>query len=287
MLDAELARVADVERVLGVDERAHAAGALRLGDRVQRQRRLAGRLGAVDLDDAAARQAADAERDVEADRAGRDRRRSRPMSPPDSGMIAPLPNCFSMAAMAPATAFSFSFMLDMGRSLVRSLVGRERGTGGLRRGGRCAIAALPARSAMVRATRRTRRDRARRQAQPLGGAFQQRVSRAVERRDPPQLASTTAARCSAAPRACCRSRAATTRSRTAALDSPGSAWRELAVRQRRHVDVQVDAIEQRPRQPRRGRRSMAAAEQMQVRTALPRWPHGQGFIAAISMKSAG
>src|SRR5262245_31862604 len=60
------------------------------------------------------------------------------ISPPDSGMIAPLPNCFSMAAMALATAFSFSFMLDMVRSFcqVRSLVGRERGTGGLRRGGR-------------------------------------------------------------------------------------------------------------------------------------------------------
>ena len=106
MRDAELARVADVERVLGVDEGAHAARALRLGDRVQRQRRLARRLGAVDLDDAAARQAADAEREVEADRAGRDRRRSRRCRRPTSGMIAPLPNCFSMAAMAPATAFS-------------------------------------------------------------------------------------------------------------------------------------------------------------------------------------
>ena len=71
-VDAEPARVVDVERVLGVDERAHAARALRLGDRVQRQRGLARRLGAVDLDDAAARQAADAERDVERDRAGRD-----------------------------------------------------------------------------------------------------------------------------------------------------------------------------------------------------------------------
>ena len=70
---AELARVADVERVLGVDERADAAPLLRLGDDVQRQRRLAGRLRPVDLDDAAARQPADAERDVEAERAGRDR----------------------------------------------------------------------------------------------------------------------------------------------------------------------------------------------------------------------
>ena len=101
-LDAEPARVVDVERVLGVDERAHAAGALRLGDRVQRQRGLARRLGAVDLDDAAARQAADAEREVERDRAGRDDVDLGAISPPSSGMIAPLPNCFSMAAMAPA-----------------------------------------------------------------------------------------------------------------------------------------------------------------------------------------
>ena len=40
--------------------------------RVQRERRLAGGFRAVDLDDPAARQAADAERDVEAERAGRD-----------------------------------------------------------------------------------------------------------------------------------------------------------------------------------------------------------------------
>ena len=71
-VDAELLRVLDVERVLGVDEGADAAALLRLGDDVERQRGLAGRLRAVDLDDAAARQAADAERDVEAERAGGD-----------------------------------------------------------------------------------------------------------------------------------------------------------------------------------------------------------------------
>ena len=109
------------------------------------------------------------------------------MSPPDSGMIAPLPNCFSMAAMAPATAFSFSFMLDMGLSLVRSLVDRGRGTGGPRRGARCAIAALPARSAIVRATRRTRVMARADRPEPRGRPFQQRVAGAVERRHPPQL----------------------------------------------------------------------------------------------------
>src|SRR5207249_4578247 len=49
--DPELARVADVERVLGVDEGGDAARLLRLGDHVQGQRGLAARLRAVDLDD--------------------------------------------------------------------------------------------------------------------------------------------------------------------------------------------------------------------------------------------
>ena len=47
--------------------------ALRLGDHVVDERRLARRLRAEDLDDAAARQPADAEREVERERAGRDR----------------------------------------------------------------------------------------------------------------------------------------------------------------------------------------------------------------------
>src|SRR3954447_8139095 len=58
--------------MLGVDERGDAAGPLRVGDRVQRNRGLAARLRTVDLDDPAAGQAADAERDVESDRPGGD-----------------------------------------------------------------------------------------------------------------------------------------------------------------------------------------------------------------------
>ena len=69
---AELAGVAGIQRVLGVDEGAGAAALLRLGDGVQRQRGLAGAFRAVDLDDAPARQPADAERQVEPERAGRD-----------------------------------------------------------------------------------------------------------------------------------------------------------------------------------------------------------------------
>src|SRR5690606_11044702 len=71
-LDAELARVADVESMLRVDECGHAALTLQLRNCVERERRLTARLGAEDLDDAAARVAADAERHVETERAGRD-----------------------------------------------------------------------------------------------------------------------------------------------------------------------------------------------------------------------
>src|SRR5512132_169033 len=72
-VDAELAGVNRIERMLGVDERANSALLLRLGDRVQRERRLAGTFRAIDFNDAAARQTAYAERDIEADRAGGDR----------------------------------------------------------------------------------------------------------------------------------------------------------------------------------------------------------------------
>ena len=66
-------RVERVHRVLGVDERAHAAELLGLGEDVVDQRRLARGLRAEDLDDAPARHAADAQREVERQRAGGDR----------------------------------------------------------------------------------------------------------------------------------------------------------------------------------------------------------------------
>ena len=74
MSHAEPRGVRGVERVLGVDERRDAAGGLRLGDDLQRERGLAGRLRAEDLDDPAARDAADAERGVEGERSGGDGR---------------------------------------------------------------------------------------------------------------------------------------------------------------------------------------------------------------------
>src|SRR5580704_1692978 len=68
-IDAELSRIDRVERMFGIDEGADAALLLGFGQAVQRQRGLARRFGPIDLDDAAARQPADAERDIEAQRA--------------------------------------------------------------------------------------------------------------------------------------------------------------------------------------------------------------------------
>ena len=64
---AQFLCVETVEGVLGVDEGRDAAGLLRLGDGVNRQRGLARRLGTVDLHDAALGIAAYAERHVERD----------------------------------------------------------------------------------------------------------------------------------------------------------------------------------------------------------------------------
>ena len=70
---ADRRRVHRVHGVLGVDVGAHATVALRLGDDVRRERRLARRLRPEDLDDPAPRQAADPEREVERERTRGDR----------------------------------------------------------------------------------------------------------------------------------------------------------------------------------------------------------------------
>ena len=70
-LHAEAPRVVGVESVLGVDEGAHAATRLGLRDGVQREGRLSRRLRPVDLDNAAPREAADAESEVDGQRPGR------------------------------------------------------------------------------------------------------------------------------------------------------------------------------------------------------------------------
>ena len=77
-IDAQLPGIDGVERVFGVDIGGDAALFLGFGHDMQRQRGLARRFRPVNLDHAAARQAADAERDVEA-RASRSKPcRSRP-----------------------------------------------------------------------------------------------------------------------------------------------------------------------------------------------------------------
>src|SRR5215217_9326173 len=58
--------------MLGIDVGGNATDLLRLGNDVEGERRLPGRLGTVDLGDPAARQSADPEREVEGDTPGRD-----------------------------------------------------------------------------------------------------------------------------------------------------------------------------------------------------------------------
>ncbi len=79
--------------MLGVDEGAHAAELLRLGEHVIDQRRLAGRLRAEDLDDPPTRHAADSEGEVEGERAGGDRVHRHPgalVAHPHDGALAEL-----------------------------------------------------------------------------------------------------------------------------------------------------------------------------------------------------
>ena len=71
-VDADPLRVGRIHGVLGVDERADAAAALRLRDHVVDERRLTRRLGPEDLHHAAARQPSHSERHVERERARRD-----------------------------------------------------------------------------------------------------------------------------------------------------------------------------------------------------------------------
>ena len=60
-VNAQLARVAGVERMFGVDEGGEPTILLRFGDHLQRDGCLAGRLRAEDFDDPSAREAAHAE----------------------------------------------------------------------------------------------------------------------------------------------------------------------------------------------------------------------------------
>ena len=76
-IDAQLLGIAGIQRMLGVDEGGRAAGLLDFSHGMQGQRRLARALRPEHLDDAATRQATNAQRHVEAQRTGRDGRNLR------------------------------------------------------------------------------------------------------------------------------------------------------------------------------------------------------------------
>ncbi|MCY1541391.1 hypothetical protein D9M68_770800 [compost metagenome] len=67
-VDPQLGGVLHIQGVFGVDERAGAADFLHFGDDLQRERGLARGFRTIDLDHAAAGQAADAQRDVQPER---------------------------------------------------------------------------------------------------------------------------------------------------------------------------------------------------------------------------
>ena len=108
-----------VERVLGVDEGRRAAQLLRLRNDMQRDGRLTGGLGSIDLHDPAARDAAHAERIVQLDAAGGDDRNRDLGARVSSFMTAPLPNCFSIWLSAISSAFSFSTPMRSNRPFRR------------------------------------------------------------------------------------------------------------------------------------------------------------------------
>src|SRR5690606_721186 len=69
-VDAQDLRVARVERVFDIDESRQAAVALDLGDQAEGERGFTGRFRSVNFGDAAHRQTADAESEVDGERAG-------------------------------------------------------------------------------------------------------------------------------------------------------------------------------------------------------------------------
>ena len=103
-VDAELAGVCGVERMFGVDEGGHAARLLGLGDDLQGEGGLAGRLRPEDFDHAAARESADAEGAVEGDGPVGMTAMGTMASLFPSRMMEPLPNCFSICERANSIA---------------------------------------------------------------------------------------------------------------------------------------------------------------------------------------
>src|SRR3546814_1105610 len=107
-----------VECMLGVDESAGAADLLGLGHHVQRERGLARALGAVDLDDAPARQSTDAEANVEAEGAGGDNFRLDPLIGTELHVRALAKGAFDL----PQARFQRLLLLPIGKASCRERV---------------------------------------------------------------------------------------------------------------------------------------------------------------------
>ena len=107
-IDAELAGIDRVERVFGVDEGADAAALLRLGDGVQSEGGLARAFRAVNFDHTAARQAADAKREVQAERPEGITSICSCHALAPMRMMEPLPKARSICAIAASSALFFS-----------------------------------------------------------------------------------------------------------------------------------------------------------------------------------
>ena len=242
------------------------------GDRVQGQRRLARRLGAVDLDHPAARQAAHAEREVEADRAGRD--------DVDLGDVAAVERHDRALAEllldgGDGAGHGLHLLFDAGHgSLLVRLVGQVQRSMGWSSTRYCRVSArwtartsaLPARSAMVRATRRMRVIARAERPSRAAARSSRRVPGGVERRDARQRrraeARVPALAAPALPLA----------GRRHPLAHGGASVRraslvgQLLVGEGRDVDVQVDAIERAAPRAATGSRRRSPCEQVQVRT---------------------
>ena len=70
-IDPDILCIDRIQRVLGVDKARNAAALLHFRDHMQRDRGLTGGLGAVDLDNASLRNAAESQREIQAQRSGR------------------------------------------------------------------------------------------------------------------------------------------------------------------------------------------------------------------------
>jgi hypothetical protein len=115
-IDAQLPGIDRIERMFGIDEGRRPAYFLRLCDGMERQRGLARAFRPVYLDDAPARQSADAQRDVQPQRPGGDRLDLH-LVPAAQLHREPLPNARSICASAASNAFCLSILPFLSESM--------------------------------------------------------------------------------------------------------------------------------------------------------------------------